>query len=214
MTTNRKLVPQRLWKRLDFLALATVSAFPLSMQLITLCSAPWYINVLLISFMHEIASTYSTNSPIRITPSTTVKTVVDAIFLAQSWDSQNGSTINTPTASSTASRIIKKFSILSFFLSSCSRGTSSNRLDEYVSVFMPNTSESTNATTPRTIGRRRTTGRSSTPLHRSVFTLISPSGVRTATAYLPWLRIITPSMTACPPIPDDLIDHTPPSTFR
>ena len=53
-TKNKKLVPQRLCCLELILTLSTVSGSPCSMQLMHLCSAPWYINVLWISSILEI----------------------------------------------------------------------------------------------------------------------------------------------------------------
>ena len=62
-TINIKLVPHLLWNLELSLTFSTVNIFPFSIQLIHLCSAPWYINVLLMSFINDINSIY----PIKIT---------------------------------------------------------------------------------------------------------------------------------------------------
>ena len=53
MTIRIKLVPQRLCSLELFLTFSTVSGRPCSTQLMHLCSAPWYINVRLISSIRE-----------------------------------------------------------------------------------------------------------------------------------------------------------------
>lgn len=64
----------------------------------------------------------------------------------------------------------------------------------------PCTKDSTSATTPRTIGFFKIGYRSLMGTKGSVFTIISPEGSLTAVAIRPGPRIITPSITACPPI--------------
>src|SRR6267378_1139258 len=61
-------------------------------------------------------------------------------------------------------------------------------------------SDSTSTTAPRTIGKPKNFARREMETKSRVWTWMVPSGRRTAVATLPGDRIITPSMTACPPI--------------
>ena len=54
ITMIRKLVPQRLCCLELFLTFSTFSTIPCSMQLMHLCSDPWYMNVRLMSSIREI----------------------------------------------------------------------------------------------------------------------------------------------------------------
>src|ERR671934_2053116 len=63
----------------------------------------------------------------------------------------------------------------------------------------PIASDSPSAMTPRITGRRHTRCRAIGDLIGWCTCAMSPSGLRTATAQLDGLRIITPSRTACPP---------------
>ena len=72
-------------------------------------------------------------------------------------------------------------------------------LAEMASARNPIASDSPSAITPRTIGRRHSLRRCIGESMSCTTSVISPSGVRTATAQLDGLRIITPSRTACPP---------------
>ena len=59
MTIKIKLVPHLLWYLELFITFSVVSLAPFSIQLMHLCSAPWYINVLFISFISDITSRYN-----------------------------------------------------------------------------------------------------------------------------------------------------------
>ena len=78
--------------------------------------------------------------------------------------------------------------------------SSRKKSEEKVSVFIPITMDSTNRTTPRRIGRASTRYLevTETLLKRAV--IILPSCFRTDTAYFSFPFIMTPSITACPPI--------------
>ena len=58
---------------------------------------------------------------------------------------------------------------------------------------------------PRTKGIRLNTLPQAPPLYSSTLMAISPSVFRTATLYFSRFLIMTPSSTACPPIPEYLV---------
>ena len=60
--------------------------------------------------------------------------------------------------------------------------------------------DSISTTAPWTMGSPKIFARREIETNSCVFTWIVPSGRRTAVATLPGERIITPSMTACPPM--------------
>ncbi len=64
---------------------------------------------------------------------------------------------------------------------------------------MPTYIISTNPIAPRMIGLLRKGYFSKTEVKGIFLTTISPFALRTAVAIIPFARIITPSMTACPP---------------
>ena len=70
---------------------------------------------------------------------------------------------------------------------------------EIASARNPIASDSPSAMTPRTIGRRHSLRFDIGEVISWTTSVMSPSGVRTATAQLDALRIITPSRTAWPP---------------
>ena len=72
-------------------------------------------------------------------------------------------------------------------------------LAEIASARNPIASDSPSAMTPRITGRRQSLRRCIGEEMSCTTSVISPSGVRIATAQDDGLRIITPSRTACPP---------------
>ena len=70
---------------------------------------------------------------------------------------------------------------------------------EMASARKPIASDSPSAMTPRMIGSRHSFRRDIGEMMSWTTSVMSPSGVRTATAQFEALRIITPSRTACPP---------------
>ena len=70
---------------------------------------------------------------------------------------------------------------------------------EMASARNPIASDSPSATTPRITGRRQIFRRCIGDEMSRTTSVMSPSGVRIATAHEDGLRIITPSRTACPP---------------
>ena len=70
---------------------------------------------------------------------------------------------------------------------------------EIASARNPIASDSPSATTPRITGSRHSRRRCIGDEMSWTTSVISPSGVRIATAHDDGLRIITPSRTACPP---------------
>ena len=121
---------------------------------------------------------------------------------------KNGKIIKIPTASIIDKMTVKvvstfsRFSFLSSSISSASSSSSSKYFDESVRLFIPSTSDSTKVTTPLIIGRSQIKYLSLRLLQVPSSTSISPSGFLTATAYLSLFFIMTPSRTACPPMPD------------
>ena len=107
---------------------------------------------------------------------------------------QVGMTMNKPTASRTEVAMVIAISLLE----SCS-SSSPDICAEYASAFIPSLNDSNNAITPRSSGFFKIGYLSRILLTSFTSTIISPSGWRTATATLSLPRIITPSMTACPP---------------
>ena len=99
------------------------------------------------------------------------------------------------TAASTKAMAIVPASSLS---ESCSSSSPAIFAD-HESERMPMTRDSTSATVPRRKGFLKTGKRSEKDRTSFDSTEILPSGVRTAVAERPGPRIITPSMTACPP---------------
>ena len=79
ITKKRKLVPQRLCCLELFLTFSTFSSSPCSMQLMHLCSAPWYMNVRLISFVLDMKKMYRRKIATRITPSNIVIAALDDV---------------------------------------------------------------------------------------------------------------------------------------
>ena len=70
---------------------------------------------------------------------------------------------------------------------------------ENIRAFMPRPSASQSATKPRSTGSFITGCLYIAAFNGSSWTIIEPSGARTATAMYLCPRIITPSITACPP---------------
>ena len=120
--------------------------------------------------------------------------------------------MNNPAAmitERTTVRFIMIFSFFSRFFASASvrssPSSSSKKLAEKVSVFIPRTRESTKLKMPLIKGIFRGVFHGMILLYCRISTSISPSGFLTATEYLPPFRIMIPSSTACPPIFDDFI---------
>ena len=128
---------------------------------------------------------------------------------------------NSPTANSSAKMIVPIHAPppMSCWLPSSSAGICA--LAEMPSARKPIFSDSASATTPRTIGTRRSRWRFVHDTSGSEMTSISPfapsfesappaascsaEGLRTATAHVEMPRIITPSSTAWPPIGASLV---------
>ena len=122
--------------------------------------------------------------------------------------SPTGTTKNRPTASASATTTVPNHMPPEISFSS----SGSWALAEMPSALKPMTSDSTSATTPRTIGRRRRRCFLRTDVSGNEVTSISPwaprsgstpssetssgSGLRTPTAHVDTPRIITPSSTA------------------
>ena len=97
ITRNRKLVPHLLCSLELARTLSTVSGSPCSTQLMHLCSAPWYINVLWISFILEIRSIYPINNASFTNASTIVTANSEAPTLLQRLARAYGSNIKAAT---------------------------------------------------------------------------------------------------------------------
>ena len=170
MTRNRKLVPQRLWSLELFSTFSTVSGSPCSTQLIHLCSAPWYIKVLWISFILEIRNIYPRNSASFTKASATVTPNSEAPTLRRRLASAYGSSIKAATETTMEIATVMyrshwncfaSFSFLAessssesfaFFAASSSSSSSPAISAEYMRHLVPTTSPSTKLTTPRMIG--------------------------------------------------------------
>ena len=86
---------------------------------------------------------------------------------------------------------------ISLFVTSSS--SSPEACAEKDKAFIPITKDSNKATTPRRNGNFNTGYLSWIDFVGSSFTVMVPSGLRQAVAIIFGPRIITPSMTACPP---------------
>ena len=118
--------------------------------------------------------------------------------------------MNSRTDSATASTMATPMTTLSMLFPSLALSHFSNRLgssSSTPSIFvdassedMPMTSMFTMLTTPRTMGQPIHLCRLAGFTYASRLRTISPSGLRTAMAMASGAFIMTPSMTACPPI--------------
>ena len=153
-------------------------------------------------------------------PSITAITVCDAIKRWNMFARNNGRTMKIAIAMITENTIttaIKAFSSFSpntrskncsNFPGSPASSSSSKKLAENVRDLIPSTMESTKLNIPRTNGREKNFTFSPMLIYVSFLTSISPSGLRTAVAYSSPFFIITPSITACPPMPEYFICST------
>ena len=173
ITRNRKLVPHLLCSLELARTLSTVSGSPCSTQLMHLCSAPWYINVLWISFILEIRSIYPINNASFTNASTIVTANSEAPTLLQRLARAYGSNIKAATdttietATVTYNSHLNCLSSFAFFAASssseraaffCLSSSSSSSpaiSAEYIRHFVPTTRESTKLTTPRISGYLR-----------------------------------------------------------
>ena len=160
ITISRKLVPQRLWCFELFLTFSTVSGSPCSMQLMHLCSEPWYINVRLISGVSDIIAIYPRNIASLITPSMNAMSICELITFLKSPERKYGNAKNSASAMTIDSTTVPPsmafscfFSLAAlFFFSSAvssssfsfffeakvpSSSSSSKNDAEYISVLMP-----------------------------------------------------------------------------
>ena len=108
-----------------------------------------------------------------------------------------GSTTNSSTASPMETAMVPAISRL--LMDSSPSSSSPDTWAEKDRAFMPYPRDSTRETTPRRKGFFRMGYRSLMLPAGFRSTVISPLGLRTATAIFPGPRIITPSMTAWPP---------------
>ena len=134
-----------------------------------------------------------------MTPSTTTKSPVESIG---SHDVRSaGPTLKSRSAKPIATTNEKTIwpRLICVLISPCSSRSCEATFAEMASARKPMASDSPSAITPRTIGRRQSFRRCIGESMSWTTSVISPSGVRTATAQLDGLRIITPSRTACPP---------------
>ena len=92
-------------------------------------------------------------------------------------------------------------------ISPCSSRSCETTFAEIASALNPMASDSPSAMTPRITGTRHSRRRFIGDSMSCTTSSMSPSGVRTATAQLDGLRIITPSSTAWPPY-DTLMRET------
>src|SRR6188474_3262175 len=139
------------------------------------------------------------NTATRITPSTTTKRPVESI--GSQLVSSAGPTLNSISANPIASaneKMIWPRPIWVWISPSSSRSCEAT-LAEIASARKPIARDSPSAMTPRTTGRRQTFRRFIGDSISRTTSVMSPSGVRTATAQLDGLRIMTPSRTAWPP---------------
>ncbi len=144
----------------------------------------------------------------RTIPSTSQKRNDEFSWSLMRLVSPTGTTKKRPTASASATTTVPNHMPPEISFSS----SGSWALAEMPSALKPMTSDSTSATTPRTIGRRRRRCFLRTEVSGNEVTSISPwaprsgstpssetssgSGLRTATAHVDTPRIITPSSTA------------------
>src|SRR6187431_3288976 len=139
------------------------------------------------------------NTATRITPSTTTKRPVESI--GSQLVSSAGPTLNSISANPIASaneKMIWPRPIWVWISPSSSRSCEAT-LAEIASARKPIARDSPSAMTPRTTGSRQIFRRCIGDSISRTTSVMSPSGVRTATAQLDGLRIITPSRTAWPP---------------
>ena len=115
ITTSKKLVPQRLCRVVWLRTFSTVSSYPFSMQLMDLCSAPWYINTLRISSIREMSFTYTTKSTTRITPSSSPRSCGERMILRSASLTRNGAITKIPIAIIMAAAITSPIRRLSVF---------------------------------------------------------------------------------------------------
>ena len=154
------------------------------------------------SFMRETINKYNTNITMRNTPSKRLSSNMAVLCPTRPSSPtalpkmrslrKPGNKMNSPTANNTPKTTANAIQPLPG-VSSSGEDTSALRM----SVRMPVIRLDTKLTTPRTTGTLRY---HLPPGSRCVSSSMPPSGVRTAIAMLCCPRIITPSMSACPPI--------------
>ena len=163
ITMIRKLVPQRLCCLELSRTWSTVSVMPCSMQLMHLCSAPWYIKVRRMSSIREITLIYAIKIAMRMRPSRIAMMVSEWMTCLQAFAMSSGSTMKMPMAMitentmTTAIRTCSTFSpntlsIHNSSLPGSESSSSSKKLAEKLKVRMPRIMESAKLKTPRTKG--------------------------------------------------------------
>ena len=138
-------------------------------------------------------------TPTRITPSTITKSSVDST--GSQLVRRAGPTLKSSSAKPIAianEKMICPRPICVWISPSSSRSCEAT-FAEIASARKPIASDSPSATTPRMTGSRQSFRRCIGDEMSWTTSVMSPSGVRIATAHDDGLRIITPSRTACPP---------------
>ena len=114
---RRKLVPHLLWNLELEATFSTVSTLPVSIQLMHLCSAPWYINVLCISFISDINKRYPIKIIILTIPSITGTWlwVTPGTYFSITSAINNGKIIKSATAITIERHTVNPITIFSAF---------------------------------------------------------------------------------------------------
>ena len=144
--------------------------------------------------MREMPQMYPRKMMRRSAPSMRFRNTGSSVMKWKNFAPPVGIAMKRIAASTNANAIVPAISLSV----SCS-SSSPAIFAEYDSERMPSTSDSTSDTVPRKNGFLRIVYLSAMECTGPQSTSMRPSGLRTAVATFPGPRIMTPSMTACPP---------------